>query len=253
MEQERQPLLDNLAIAGLYSQLTGVLAGFAFAGLLLILTHQLEHARTGESSTRLTTAMRLLLSAFVGLVLASLSYALISGEQQGDPMASLEHVIAGTGFGVATMLLLLAVLELVGETAPTLQAQVQILAGIALPVVVLLYVVAGVAEVGYLVDSLIPLAVGAALLALLGLAIVLLWSGRVPQPGTGTPYQVTVRAGMFVPLGAALAVPVLATLGGSGTTDAADMPIWLAYLAVGITFLFALTVAVVVAQRRHCE
>jgi hypothetical protein len=72
----------SFSIAGTaapYSQLAGVLAGFAFLGITLILTRQgggPSNRPSGESGILLA-----LLCAFIGLVVAAVEYAVLAGEQ----------------------------------------------------------------------------------------------------------------------------------------------------------------------------
>ncbi len=98
-----QGSVDNAMVAGFYSQLTGVLAGFSFAGLVLVVTARIDASGQPvqppvHAATDATIA--LLFSSFVGLVLSSLSYAVIAGETHGSAATSLSHVVAGLGFGV---------------------------------------------------------------------------------------------------------------------------------------------------------
>ncbi len=98
---------DNAQVAALYSQLTGVLAGFAFAALVVVLARRLEGAETlsrdSEATAAVDAALGLLFSAFIGLALSSLAYALVAGETTAHARASLEHVVAGVGFGASAM------------------------------------------------------------------------------------------------------------------------------------------------------
>lgn len=95
--------------SGFYSQLAGVLAGFAFAGLVALLT-----ARIGaRSSPRdLAAAYRPTVSAFVGLVAASMSFALAAGDPTNLGRASSLETAAGLGFASAVLALLYSMLVL---------------------------------------------------------------------------------------------------------------------------------------------
>lgn len=95
--------------AGFYSQLAGVLAGFAFAGLVALIA-----ARIGarSSSGDLAVAYRPTVSAFVGLVAASMSFALVAGDPTSLGRASSLETAAGLGFSAAVLTLLYAMLVL---------------------------------------------------------------------------------------------------------------------------------------------
>ena len=92
------------AVAQLYSQLAGVLAGFAFAGIIAILTLTFSSRAGGALSIGLPP----LLSAFLGLTVSSLNYALISGESSVGHHVRDVQVAAGAGFGSAGLTLLYA-------------------------------------------------------------------------------------------------------------------------------------------------
>lgn len=95
--------------AGFYSQLSGVLAGFAFAGLVALIA-----ARIGarSSSGDLAVAYRPAVSAFVGLVAASMSFALVAGDPTSLGRASSLETAAGLGFAAAVLTLLYSMLVL---------------------------------------------------------------------------------------------------------------------------------------------
>lgn len=96
--------------AGFYSTLAGVLAGFAFAGLLgLISTHD------GPVLTAYATAARVLLVAFLGLVVSSVAYAVMAGHAP-TPQLATEEPISGLAFAVAGLLLFYAVALLFEST-----------------------------------------------------------------------------------------------------------------------------------------
>lgn len=95
--------------AGFYSQLSGVLAGFAFAGLVALIA-----ARIGARSSYgdLAVAYRPTVSAFVGLVAASMAFALVAGDPTSLGRASSLETAAGLGFAAAVLTLLYSMLVL---------------------------------------------------------------------------------------------------------------------------------------------
>ncbi len=207
---------DNAQVAALYSQLTGVLAGFAFAALVLVLTRRLEGSETpshhSEGNGGVDGALGLLFSAFIGLALSSLAYAVIAGETTNPARASLEHVIAGAGFGVSAMVLMLALLELLIAAAPGLDTYFRIVVGVVVPLVVLMYTYNGVLDLVSHIDrrSSLPFVGGVCVVLLV---VVLAVAYRLP--GGASPssqqYMVLATVGSGIPLVSALVVPIIST------------------------------------------
>ncbi|MEU4402507.1 hypothetical protein [Micromonospora orduensis] len=97
---------DLPAIAGYYSQLAAVLAGFGFAGVVGLVTTQLT-AR--NATTTVVRSLGPLVSAFIGLVAASLDYALVTGEPVGSARVASLQTVAGMGFSIAGAMLIYAI------------------------------------------------------------------------------------------------------------------------------------------------
>lgn len=135
-------------VAGQYATLAGVLAGFAFAGLVLVLTHRLSSQDGGhpKGPNRTDDSLLLMIAAFISLSLTALAYSLISGEVAAQGRAANEHVVAGGNYAAAAMVLLLAILELVVAVAPTVERWTRILVAACAPTVLLTYVGAGVLQ-----------------------------------------------------------------------------------------------------------
>ena len=99
------------ATAGLYSQVAGVLAGFAFSAILLAIT---RNALRQDKKT-LGRAVAAFLAAFFGLVLAAVQYAVMSGEliqPQRSGRLAIEEVLDGLAFGISILVLLYGVVLL---------------------------------------------------------------------------------------------------------------------------------------------
>ncbi|WP_086672935.1 hypothetical protein [Amycolatopsis pretoriensis] len=96
-------------IAGFYSQLAGVLAGFAFAGLITLIASQLVSGSVADITLR---SYRPLIGAFLGLVATSLNYAIVAGEDRDTPRLAELEVTAGLGFCVAALMVLYSILVL---------------------------------------------------------------------------------------------------------------------------------------------
>jgi len=112
------PTFKITATAALYSELAGVLAGFAFTALMLLATTQ---ARQGEDGGgEFSDAMRILVAAFLSLLLVSVNYAVLAGDPGTDGRTASEEPIVGIGFATAGILVIYAV-------ASTLRAANQLL------------------------------------------------------------------------------------------------------------------------------
>jgi hypothetical protein len=94
--------------AGFYSQLAGVLAGFAFTALMFLAATRVSSPNRGHA---FADAIRILIAAFLSLVLTSLDYAIFAGEPGNsyNNVASEEPII-GVGFAVSGALLIYAII-----------------------------------------------------------------------------------------------------------------------------------------------
>jgi len=98
---------DITVTAGFYSQLAGVLAGFAFTALMFLAATRVSSPERGHA---FADAIRILVAAFISLVLTSLDYAIFAGEPStlykfitsGEP-------IIGVGFAVSGALVIYAI------------------------------------------------------------------------------------------------------------------------------------------------
>lgn len=134
--------VDEAQVGSLYSQLTGVLAGFAFAGLVLVLTQRLGSPTTSAPQS-LERATVLLFSSFIGLTFTSLGYAVIGGEEANPQRAAVEHVVSGAGFAAAVLVLFLAILELIRPLVPNVEPFARGIAGTWVPLIAIAYVFTG--------------------------------------------------------------------------------------------------------------
>lgn len=100
-------LSNPTAVAGLYSQLAGVLAGFALAGLFALIAAQQSNA-----ATALVRSFVPLIAAFIGLVGSSLNYGILAGDDPSLPRAAALQVSGGVGFGAAGVMLFYSLLVL---------------------------------------------------------------------------------------------------------------------------------------------
>lgn len=93
--------------AASYSQLAGLLAGFAFSALIFLISTRITVADPRDS---FASAVRTLIAAFLGLVLSSLGYAVLAGEPaDAQPLSASFEPVLGVGFAVTTALVIYAI------------------------------------------------------------------------------------------------------------------------------------------------
>jgi hypothetical protein len=123
---------DVTAIAGLLSQLAGVLAAFSFASVLLVLERF-------DRDQRLDPSLAAVMSSFMSLLVAAFLYALVAGETDGTPRAYALNGIAGVVFGTGLLMMVNGLTHLLTTTRPTLFAGVVKLLVLAVPLTTLAY------------------------------------------------------------------------------------------------------------------
>lgn len=97
---------DIAQTAGLYSQLAGVLAGFAFAALFFLIGK--EEAVLGAAGP-VKRVLRLTVSSFLSLTLVSLNYGVLAGETTLSGRTAMVQLVAGPSFISAGVLVLISV------------------------------------------------------------------------------------------------------------------------------------------------
>ena len=239
--------------AALYSQLTGVLAGFAFAGMIMVVTSRFERSKPMDDPPQQTPdpiqvatsrALTLLVSAFFGLVAVSLAYALIGGDQVPE-RAAVGHVIAGAGFGSSALALLLSVFYLIEAADPELRRTLNLVAVRISPLAVAAYIVVGVLDVENLQDTVgAPEKVGAAVLMSIpvaGLIVSPRLRGRFAKQEWQTGAVRHFATGsLILTVLCAIAIPILLAVSGEGN---APLPLaWIA-AALGVAACGAVTLS----------
>jgi hypothetical protein len=102
------PLSNITSTAGFYSQLAGVLAGFAFTALMFLAATRVSSPDRGHA---FADAIRILVAAFISLVLTSLNYAIFAGNSASSyGLNASEEPIIGVGFAVSGALVIYAII-----------------------------------------------------------------------------------------------------------------------------------------------
>lgn len=104
--------LNVAAISGHYSQVAGILAGFAFSAVAVLMTIR---TTPGGPRIQLGGVAKVLLSAFLALIVTSVGYAVMAGETVSSGRAATEEVIIGTAFGMSAVLLVMAIVLVLDE------------------------------------------------------------------------------------------------------------------------------------------
>lgn len=102
------PAQANLAqIAGFYAQMTGVLAGFAFTALVVLMTPTQVDERRNRVVGKGDSVILALFAAFISLLIATLTYSVLGGEDIPDSQAkaSTLELIDGVPFGLSVIML----------------------------------------------------------------------------------------------------------------------------------------------------
>ena len=131
---------DLTVTAGFYSLMCGVLAGFAFLALTLVVSGSHRRDKGIWKAIHRETDARLLLSlgtAFLGLVVAAFQYANLAGERGCallEGRAASEEFLGGVAFVFSTLLLFYAVVQLVTQSdAPYIGDHLRALVAILAP------------------------------------------------------------------------------------------------------------------------
>lgn len=138
---------DYSKSAGYYSQLAGVLAGFAFLAISLLLSRQhrrdvqIDPAREHEQDKQIVTALG---CALLGLIAASALYALTAGETGCALMSARaalsKSVLAGVAFAFSVYTALFAMVQLVSAAA--LGAHLRFMVAVVTPPAVVAFIIA---------------------------------------------------------------------------------------------------------------
>jgi hypothetical protein len=142
------PPVDLATIAENYGQLTGVLAGFAFTALVLVLTPSANGRRQAKGGD--TGAPLSLLIAFISLIVTTLLYSLLAGEnmESARARAATVELINGLAFGLAIVTLLQGVTLLMryADIEPAAVKVARFATVVAFPVLVVYFIAQGASD-----------------------------------------------------------------------------------------------------------
>ncbi len=132
---------DFALIARAWGSLAGILAGFAFAAVVQTLT------RPTEDKERDAHVVVALIAAFIGLILATMLYAVLSGENKQalvQGRGPVQELLAGTVLGFAALSLMYALVVMIdSRDLPGAATGARLMIGVLLPALVTLEVALG--------------------------------------------------------------------------------------------------------------
>jgi hypothetical protein len=145
---------DISIVARNYAQFSGVLAGFAFVVINLVLDR--GYRRRGDGKSRAAHEVEhetltgvALLNAFLGLFLAAIQYSLLAGENgcslTGGRAASAE-LLGGISFVASVYMLLYAVVQFVSGSAGTLAKHCVFIVAVLVPPIAVFFIEATISD-----------------------------------------------------------------------------------------------------------
>src|SRR5580698_2559783 len=78
------PILDFATISGYYAQMTGVLAGFAFTALVVLMSPTQVDERENQGNGKDDGVLLTLFAAFIALLMATLTYSVLAGDNSSQ-------------------------------------------------------------------------------------------------------------------------------------------------------------------------
>ncbi|GIE76617.1 hypothetical protein Aph02nite_25670 [Actinoplanes philippinensis] len=163
-----------------------------------------------------------------------MAYSVLSGMKDFALALNVGHVVAGTGFGVAGLMGLLGIHQLVLCSGLRIEREIGIVAGSLVPVLITGYQVLGL----YLVDgygaAVFGLCVVLVTLAVASIAPHLKASGDSLKSSSIWSHSTLSLVGLAFSSAPSLAVCILAALAQNAT-----VPIWPAYVAIVPTFIMS--------------
>lgn len=134
---------DPVQASSAYSALAGILAGFAFAAIFLLLDRYAK--RSVETSTEtedvyVAQALGVFVTAFIGLLISTFLFAALGGEQGVYERSAALVYLAGLAFAPAIAQLFLGLVLLTrAQAQPVIRSVMNVVVGGVVPLVTLLF------------------------------------------------------------------------------------------------------------------
>jgi len=144
---------DISKTAGSYSQMASALTGFAFLAMTIVLSRRDDNPRTKFTPRELDQDKRTiiaLLCAFIGLLIATVEYSIITGESGHalvEGRAASEELLAAVGFTVSVYILLYALVHLIATSTLKLGSEFRLLVTVFIPSIFIYFVTNGLMDV----------------------------------------------------------------------------------------------------------
>jgi hypothetical protein len=145
---------DISIVARNYAQFSGVLAGFAFVVINLVLDR--AYRRRGDGKARAAHEVEhetltgvALLNAFLGLFLAAIQYSLLAGENGcslTEGRAASAELLGGISFVASVYMLLYAVVQFVSGSAGTLAKHCVFIVAVLVPPIAVFFIEATISD-----------------------------------------------------------------------------------------------------------
>jgi len=144
---------DISKTAGSYSQMASALTGFAFLAMTIVLSRRDDNPRTKFTPRELDQDKRTiiaLLCAFIGLLIATVEYSIITGESGHalvEGRAASEELLAAVGFTVSVYILLYSLVHLIATSTLKLGSEFRRLVAVFIPPIFIYFVTNGLMDV----------------------------------------------------------------------------------------------------------
>ncbi|HEU4363531.1 MAG TPA: hypothetical protein VFR27_18775 [Mycobacterium sp.] len=151
---------DMSIVARSYQQVAGILAGFAFVAINLIIDRR-QRDRAAAAATEAheghqTITGIAMVIGFIGLVLTAIQYSLLTGEQgcalTGGRAASKE-VLGGVAFGASIYILLYAMVQYLSDAAASLSKHGRFIVAVLVPPTIVFFVQATLMDLAVALGS----------------------------------------------------------------------------------------------------
>jgi hypothetical protein len=137
------PAFNIAATSGFYAQMAGLLAGFAFTAIIFLLSSP-TLASSSKRQPEKSGVVLTLFAAMVALVISTLTYSVLAGEQEARGRAAVQELTDGLPFALAIMMLFHGVTRLMSGDGWVDDIAIrtgQAITGVITPVLAMFYLV----------------------------------------------------------------------------------------------------------------